>query len=343
VRCVIFAAVSSAPQADEDKASIPTQITNARALIKRRGWQETHEPLVVSGQSRSIDFLHEAIAEIQPVADLVDLAQHHQIDLVIVRDYDRLARTRMLLTQLSGYLMRCKVQIYALDKPVEPTPVAQLGSLRSNFSSAAIVEAIAGISAQEEIQRIVKRRYFGVNKGMEQGRWLHSKTPYGYTRRKQTPGGEVMLDVPEIVPEEARILKRIERMYLREGLGFNDIADHLNAEKIPSATGSHWRGSTISWMLRNPFYCGYIVWGKTRTQRVYDEQRGEFVKRQVEVPAHQRLRKRLGRAPTLEELIRTRRKYKRKPPPSLSHEASWAVWMYSTTRMGRPLRSNLGN
>jgi DNA invertase Pin-like site-specific DNA recombinase len=126
-RCVVFAAVSSRPQAADDKDSIPSQIERARNVIEQRGWKETHEPLIVPGQSRNIDFLHEAIEEIPPIADLVNLARHGGIDLVVIRDYDRLARTRALLTQLTTYLSRCRVQSYALDKPVEPVHPDELG------------------------------------------------------------------------------------------------------------------------------------------------------------------------------------------------------------------------
>ncbi len=40
MRCVIWAAVSSKPQASEEKESIPSQIAAARELIERNeGWQ----------------------------------------------------------------------------------------------------------------------------------------------------------------------------------------------------------------------------------------------------------------------------------------------------------------
>lgn len=91
LRCVVFAAVSSKPQATDDKDSIPNQIERARALIERRGWVEVRDPLVVPGHTRSISWLHEARDEMPAFAELMDLAQSGEVDLVVVRDYDRLS------------------------------------------------------------------------------------------------------------------------------------------------------------------------------------------------------------------------------------------------------------
>jgi DNA invertase Pin-like site-specific DNA recombinase len=72
----------------------------------------------------------------------VALARNGKIDVVICRDYDRLARTRALLAQLSVYLSRCQVQIYALDKPIEPLPPHQLGQRGNTIESVATVEGV---------------------------------------------------------------------------------------------------------------------------------------------------------------------------------------------------------
>ena len=302
-RCVVFAAVSSAPQAGDDKASIPSQIENARALIHRRGWLEVAPPLVVPGQSRSIDFLHEAIEEIEALRDLVDIAKHGDIDLVICRDYDRLARTRMLLTQISAYLSRCSVQIYAMDKPVEPIPTDELRRQHGIYSSAT-VEAFAGLEAEREIGRMTSRRFFGMNNAMRNGKWRHSKVAYGYTRARATAEGvAVMLDVPEIVPAEAEVVRRIDRLYLDLGLGTSDIARQLNLEGVRSPSNGVWYNTSVINILRNPFYAGYVVWGLQRRERVYDPVGERFVKRSLRVPSYERLRKALRRTPGLQDLL----------------------------------------
>jgi len=301
-RCVIFAAVSSSAQAEDERGSIPSQIANSRAMIERRGWEEVADPLVVPGQSRSIDFLHEALAEIPALAELIELARQGEINLVVVRDYDRLARTRTLMAQLSAYLSRCRVQVYALNKPVEPQDPDQLGRRGQGVRSAAMIEALAGLESEGEVARIVERRHFGMNTAMSQGKWRQSKVVYGYTRKRQEDGKTVHLDVPVVVTEEAEIIRQMEKLYL-DGLGGFAIARELNLRKVPSPGGKRWYENTTMKVLKNPFYCGYIVWGLVRTTKELDPASGSFVTKRRTVPAIRRLRKQLGRAPTVFDLL----------------------------------------
>jgi ssDNA-binding Zn-finger/Zn-ribbon topoisomerase 1 len=45
------------------------------------------------------------------------------------------------------------------------------------------------------------------------------------------------------------------------GVGYQGIADRLNAEGIPAPKGGLWRVCSISLMLQNPFYAGHYVGG----------------------------------------------------------------------------------
>jgi DNA invertase Pin-like site-specific DNA recombinase len=304
LRCIIFAAVSTKAQASHERDSIPDQIKRARRIIEHRGWIEVGDPLVVPGQSRSIDFLHEAIEDIPAVATLINTARHNEIDLLICRDYDRLARTRTLLAQLSTYLSRCRVQIYALDKPVEPVSPEELGRRGRGVQSATTVETLAGLMAEGEVNRIADRRYFGMNAVARSGKWKHARVAYGYTRLAGHSGEKaIYTDVPRLVPEETAIVQRMERLYLEDGLGSVSIAKRLNGESVPSPSGKEWRGSTILKVLKNPFYCGYVVWGLTRMATIFDHEAGGFVSRPTPVQAIAELKQRLGHEPTIFDLL----------------------------------------
>lgn len=302
-RCVIFAAVSSIPQAVEEKASIPAQLENARAVIRRRSWTEVGEPLIVPGQSRHIDFLHEAIAEIPAIARLIELAHTGQIDLVLIRDYDRLARTRSLLTQISAYLNRCHVQIYALDKPVEPLSRSELVQHAERLLAGATIEAIAGLQAEGEIERLRQRNRFGRNRRMAQGFWTPA-APYGYVKNIiAADGSEVILDIPQIHPQEAAVVAHIETLYL-SGLSASKVARQLNLEGVVARTGGPWAQRIITKILHNPFYAGYIVWGLQRSQKVYHN--GAFITQMVPIPTYARLLQAHPHNPTLAQLLEVR-------------------------------------
>jgi len=305
LRCVIFAAVSSKPQAASDKDSIPTQISRARDVIERRGWTETHDPLIVPGHTRSISWLHEARDDVPAISDLIALAQRGAIDLVVCRDYDRLARKRSLLAQISEYLRQRRVQIYALDKPVAPADPDALGRRGEGRHSTALIEAISGVASEQEVNRLTDRREFGMNAIMRQGKYKLPETmiPYGYSRVATNDLGEtVRLDVPRIQADEAAIVARIEDLYL-DGYSYRRIAELLNSEGVPSPRSAKWVMMVIRGILRNAFYCGLIVWGYTRTERVYDPDEGDFVKKRVHPPIVETLRTQIGYLPNAFDLL----------------------------------------
>ncbi len=63
--------------------------------------------------------------------------------------------------------------------------------------------------------------------------------------------------------EQAEIVRYIYSEYL-SGKGTVKIADELTKKGVPTSTGlTTWSASYISRVLRNPFYCGTIVYRKS--------------------------------------------------------------------------------
>lgn len=88
---------------------------------------------------------------------------------------------------------------------------------------------------------------------MEQGIFTPSSMPYGY----RLNGLE-----PEIVPEEAEVVRRIFSSALR-GQGRKDIAKELNELGIERGHGRKvWHHTTVNYILTNSFYTGNSVWQK---------------------------------------------------------------------------------
>ncbi|MBQ5562962.1 MAG: recombinase family protein, partial [Clostridia bacterium] len=68
---------------------------------------------------------------------------------------------------------------------------------------------------------------------------------------------------PEIVPEEAEIIRRIYRDYLLSKT-LQSIAKELNNDGIPKANGkTNWKGANIMSILRNEKYKGDALLQKT--------------------------------------------------------------------------------
>ncbi len=112
--------------------------------------------------------------------------------------------------------------------------------------------------AQAESESISKNVSWGKQKSMKSG---HVAFPYkivlGYRRGADGK--------PEIVPEEAEIIRRIYKRYL-DGCSLTQIKQELEAEQIPTASGiKNWSVQAIQNILTNEKYIGDVLLQKTYT------------------------------------------------------------------------------
>jgi len=112
--------------------------------------------------------------------------------------------------------------------------------------------------AQAESESLSKNVSWGIRKSMEAG-----NVPIQYSKLlgyRKGPDGK-----PEIVPEEARIVKQIYRWYI-DGYSLSQIRQELAKQAIPSPGGaSLWSTGTIKSLLSNEKYIGDALMQKTYT------------------------------------------------------------------------------
>lgn len=248
MRCLIWAAVSSKPQAEEFKASLPQQVADARAVIERQEWAEIHEPLVVDGHTRSysgISPLLDACADMPQYATLIELARADAIDLVVCRSRDRLGRTDVLVSEVEGYLRVHGVQVYSLDMPARIQPPEEFKAHRDK--AGLWTAAIERARAEDEVATLQTRYQFGMRGRIKRG--LHPNSlPFGY---RKGPDG-----VGHIAPEEARLVRLIYDWYLA-GWPVARIVRELPKY----AEGRYLKSDrSIRRVLRNPYYTGTVGW-----------------------------------------------------------------------------------
>jgi len=108
--------------------------------------------------------------------------------------------------------------------------------------------------AQLESEQIGERVYMGMHqKAATVGGMMGGGHPYGY---KIEGGGLIQ------IPDEAQVVRDIFEKYL-EGLSTIKVAQLLTDRKIPTKKGGRWDGVTISYILKNPVYAGYVEWDDT--------------------------------------------------------------------------------
>lgn len=146
VRVLIWVAVSSAPQAAEDKESLPAQERDLRALAEKNGWIVT-DVMVVPGHSRryiDIHVLAEA-AQLEGIDAFHKLLKHFKdrdFDGILVRDADRFARTQSLHAYIVESVIDCGAFIYSLADGRVDSQNFRMFVAMSGYRAAGAVDAL---------------------------------------------------------------------------------------------------------------------------------------------------------------------------------------------------------
>ena len=176
---------------------------------------------------------------------MIQSAMAGNIDLIITKSVSRFARntvdtltTVRKLKSIGVEVYFEKEQIFTLDTKGE------------------LLITIMSSLAQEESRSISENVTWGMRKRFADGKVsLPYKHFLGY---RKGPNG-----LPEIVPEQAEIVRFIYRMFM-EGKSPSYIARYLTGQGIPSPAGkSQWRPETVKSILSNEKYKGDALLQKT--------------------------------------------------------------------------------
>lgn len=187
-----------------------------------------------------------ASAEKRP--DFMKMIRHckkGKIDLIITKSISRFARNTL---DSIGYVRKLKAMGVGVIFEKE-----NINTLEENSE---VVLTILASLAQEELNSLSLNVKMGKRMAMQEGKvFFQYEKCYAY---KKGADGQ-----PEIIPEEAEIIKRIYTSYLA-GESVGAIAKALYADNIKSHSSSgEWTESTLRGILQNERYCGDVLLQKT--------------------------------------------------------------------------------
>ena len=166
-----------------------------------------------------------------------------KIDRILVKSMSRFARNTRDSLRFMRELMRLGVTIRFEKENIDT------GKLSSEQTA-----TIYAAFAQMESTGHSSNMRLSVRMRMEKGIFTPSSMPYGY----RLNGLE-----PEIVPEEARVVRQIFALAL-QGQGHTDFTKWLNESGVDRGHGrERWHCSMVSYILSNRFYTGDSDWQKT--------------------------------------------------------------------------------
>ena len=250
LKAAIYARVSDKRQDEDDKTSISEQISDMEAHCERKSMKVVARYQEVGrGWSKKRPEFQRMLAD----------ARRGRFDTIVCWKSDRLSRgmypAAALMEVIEAYHINLEAVMDAID-----------------MKTFGLMAAIGKI----ELDNFRERSSMGKRGSAKQGRIPVSNVPYGY--RVGDDGR------PEIVEEEAEVVRRVYRMSVNDGMGAYVIAQQLTLEGVPMAkTGKRWYDGTIHRLLSNETYKGTWWYGKARyvsTEdgiRVYDQPEEQWI------------------------------------------------------------------
>ena len=216
----------------------------------------TYEDLAISGRTENREHLDRLIAD----------ASKKKFDEVWIWRMDRLARSVR-----NGLNMLYEIEKHGVKVKILTQPLLNTGAMMSEAIRPLILWA-----AQQEWEAISLRNKTGKIGGYQQNKW-YEFAPYGY---RQTEGYKL-----EVIPEQAKIIRRIYYLYCYDNKSTRKIADILNQDGVtPPALATRWnrtiknpkwRHEVLAKYLKDTIYTGWVNRKWTDTDK--DGKKGETI------------------------------------------------------------------
>ncbi|MBQ9015967.1 MAG: recombinase family protein [Firmicutes bacterium] len=223
----------------EQESSYEAQCTHyTRYIQEQEGWDfaglYADEGISGTGTKKRTQF-----------RQMIEDCEKGRIDMVVTKSISRFARNTVDCLQTIRSLKALGIAVFFEKENINTL----------DAKGEVLITIMASI-AQQESQSISQNVSLGIRHGFEEGRHRFNYTRFlGYTR-------DPLTKEMKIVPEEARLVRRIYRAYL-EGCSPAMIADRLSREGIPTPAGkTKWYPTTIASMLTNEKYAGDILMQK---------------------------------------------------------------------------------
>ena len=172
-----------------------------------------------------------------------------EIETVLVWSIDRLSRNFAHQILLQEEFARTGAKIMCVQEPDDATPQGML------------LRQILSVISEYERTLIAERSRRGKIHRARQGSLnMLTRAPYGYRLIRKTETCGARLEVDET---EARVVRRIYELYVRDGLKMHEIGPRLDAQGVRPRYAQHWSSSTVSVILRNEAYVGKAAYLKT--------------------------------------------------------------------------------
>ena len=252
MKAAIYARYSSDNQREQ---SIHDQIRVCQNYARDKGLEVSNDH-IYSDEARS-----GAIRDRAGLDALLEACGEKKFQVVLVDDSSRLSRDVSYFNQLLCRFIYMQVRLVSVSD-----------GLDTSEENAKVAYQFRSIFNELYLSDLKKKTHRGQMGQLMRG-YVMGGIYYGY---ESVPMGELRHDKKgrlkadgytlKIIPEEARIIKRIYSEFT-DGKSINYIMRSLNEENIPirQRRSGGWSAPTLSRMLRNEIYKGTYIWNRTKS------------------------------------------------------------------------------
>lgn len=236
--------VSSRQQLYED--DIPLQRAEISAYIARQpDWEFDGEYM-----EKAVSAYKNSVKDREVLLQIIEDAKQHAFDVLLAYMSDRIGRREEYTFYIST-LNGLGVEVWTVKD----------GRLKSEEHIDKLLNYIRFWQNEGESKKTSMRVKDAQLEMIKAGKFVGGKAPYGY---RLVDSGMIskhgrMLKKLEITEKEAAVVRKIYRLYIHMGYGYEKIAKELNAQQIPAVTTDKWKSGTICSILKNPVYMGYFA------------------------------------------------------------------------------------
>ncbi len=191
--------------------------------------------------------------------DAVAYCRIHQVDYFICWSTSRFARNKLDAALYKKELKRigCRVLYVSVD-------------LDSETDSGWMMESMLEIFDEHYSRQVSADTLRSMMKNARDGFWNGGRLPFGY---RSVPVGKRKRLEPD--PNEAATVREMFDLYIR-GLGCKAITILLN-DAGRTHRGKRWVKNTVTWVLKNWVYAGYVVFNRTDGATGKERPRSEWI------------------------------------------------------------------
>jgi len=252
-RAVLYARVSK-----EDSRNATSSLAGQLDLCREYGAHKGYE--IVAELAEDDRGASGASFDLPQLSRALELARAGEVDVLIVRELDRFARSLAKQLIIEGEFRRYGVAIDYVQGEYPDTPE---GALNKN---------IKAVIAEYERLKIAERMTRGRRQAVKSGHVMtHGAPPYGY-KAVRNGDGKIQLEIDE---DAAAVVSMMFNWYAHEGCTLYEVIRRLTALRIPTPTDiqnmrgvkkrkewGEWSKATVHYMLKNETYVGTWHYGK---------------------------------------------------------------------------------